>query len=81
MEKSVNVVLDLNGLLCVTKDSKSVGPGKKYNHCPSHVLLQLTNGAKVGPKAVSVRRKCFIFVRELPKSAFVSGLNYMKWSL
>ena len=39
----------------------------------------VTNGAKVGPKAVSVRRKCFIFLRELLKSAFVSVWNYMKW--
>ena len=37
-EKWMNVILDLNGLLCVTEDSKSKGPGKEYNHCPSHVL-------------------------------------------
>ena len=35
----------------------------------------VTNGAKVGPKAVSVRCKCFIFVSELLKSAFVSVLE------
>ena len=39
MEKWMNVVMDLNGLLCVTEDSKSEGPGKEYNHYPSHVLL------------------------------------------
>ena len=41
MEKSMNVVLDLNGLLCVTEDLKSVDPGKKYNHCPSRDLLRM----------------------------------------
>ena len=29
-------------------------------------------GAKVGPKAVTVRHECFIFLRELLKIAFVS---------
>ena len=37
-EMWMNVVLDLNGLLYVTEDSKSKGPSKEYNHCPSHVL-------------------------------------------
>ena len=37
-EKWMNVVLDLNGLLYVTEDSKSKGPGKEFNHCSSHVL-------------------------------------------
>ena len=31
----------------------------------------VTFGAKVDPKAVTVRRKCFIFLRELLKIAFV----------
>ena len=39
----------------------------------------VTNGAKVGPKFVSLRRKCFKFLRELLKLAFVSTWNYMKW--
>ena len=41
MEKSMNVVLDLNGLLCVIENSKSKGPGKEYNHYPSHGLLRM----------------------------------------
>ena len=35
-------------------------------------------GAKVGPKVVTVRRKCFIFLRELVKIAFVSVWSSMK---
>ena len=41
MEKWMNVVLDLIGLLCVTEDLKSKGLGKDCNHCPSHVLSRL----------------------------------------
>ena len=40
-EKWMNVVLDLNGLLCVIEDSKSKGPGKECNHCWSHGLSRL----------------------------------------
>ena len=40
-EKWMNVVLDLNGLLCVTEDWKSEGPGKIYIHCRSHILSRL----------------------------------------
>ena len=40
-EKWMIVVLDLNGLLCVTEDSKSKGPGKECNHCRSHGLSRL----------------------------------------
>ena len=38
----------------------------------------VTIGAKVGPKAVTVRRKCFIFLKELVKIAFVSVWSSMK---
>ena len=41
MEKWMNVVLDLNGLLCVTEDWKSKGPGKIFIHCLSHILSRL----------------------------------------
>ena len=36
------------------------------------------NGAKVGPKAVIIRHKCFIFLRELLKIAFVSVWSSIK---
>ena len=36
-EKWMNVVLDLNGLLCVTENWKSKGPGKVYNHILSRL--------------------------------------------
>ena len=39
----------------------------------------VTIGAKVGPKAVTVTRKCFIFLRELLKIAFVSVWSSIKW--
>ena len=41
MEKWMNVVLDLNGLQCVTEDMKSKGPGKECNHYRSHRLSRL----------------------------------------
>ena len=41
MEKWMNLVLDLNGLLCVIEDSKSKGPGKDCNHNRSHGLSRL----------------------------------------
>ena len=40
-EKWMNDVLDLNGLLCVTEDWKSEGPGKIYIHYRSHILSRL----------------------------------------
>ena len=66
----MNVVLDLNGFLSVTEDWKSKGPGKVYNPLSEPHLA--TIGAKVGPKAVTIRHKCFTFLRELLKIAFVS---------
>ena len=38
----------------------------------------VTIGAKVGPKAVTVRHECFIFLRELLKIAFVSIWSSIK---
>ena len=76
MEKWMNVVLDLNGLLCVTEDWKSKGPGKVYNPLSEPNLA--TIGAKVGPKAITVRRECFTFLRELLKIAFVSVWSSIK---
>ena len=46
-EKWMNVVLDLNGLLCVK------GPWQRMQPLPK--LRFVTFGAKVGPKAVTVR--------------------------
>ena len=39
----------------------------------------VTIGAKVGSKVVSVRRKWFVFFRELLKIAIVSDWSSMKW--
>ena len=40
-EKWMNVVLDLNGLLCVIEDLKSKDLGKECNHYWSHGLSRL----------------------------------------
>ena len=72
----MNIVLDLNGLLCVTEDWKSKGPGKVYNPLSEPPFVRI--GAKVGPKAITVRCKCFTFLRELLKIAFVSVWSSIK---
>ena len=72
----MKVVLDGNGILCVTKDWKSKGPGKVYNPLSEPHLA--TIGAKVGPKAVTVRPYCSTFLRELEKIAFVSVWSSIK---
>ena len=66
----MNIILDLNGFLCVTEDWKSNGRGNVYN--PLSELHSPAIGAKVGPKAVTVRPNCSAFLRELGKIAFVS---------
>ena len=66
----MNVVLDLNGLLCVTEDSKSKEPSQRMQ--PLLEPWFVTIRAKVGPKVVFVRCKWFIFLRELLRLAFVS---------
>ena len=52
------------------------GPWQNIHPLPEPHFV--TIGAKVGPKAVTIRRKCFIFLRELVKIAFVSIWSAMK---
>lgn len=75
-EKWLNVVLDLNGVLCVCEDAKykwwAVNIG---NADQPH---SATVPAIVGPKAVFVRPNCTHFLRELALIAHVSIWSSMK---
>ena len=77
-EKWLNIVLDLNGILCVCEDAKSNGfsrniAGAKQPH-------SATIPALVGPKLVFVRPQCKQFLHELDQIAFVSVWSSMKKS-
>ena len=76
--KWLNVVLDLNGILCVTEDWKSKWLGQVYNK--KSEPHSATVAAIVGPKAVYVRPDCSTFLKELGKIAFVSVWSSMKKS-
>ena len=52
------------------------GPWQNINPLPEPHFV--TIGAKVVPKVVTVKGKCFIFLRELVKIAFVSVWSSMK---
>ena len=53
------------------------GPWQRMQPLPEPRFVTIS--AKVGPKVVSVRRKWFIFLRELLKIAFVSVWSSMEW--
>ena len=78
-EKWINVVLDLNGILCVCKDWKS----KELSHKKLRHFSQphsATEPALVGPKAVWVKPNCSNFLTELRRFAIVSVWSSMKKS-
>ena len=75
-EKWINVILDLNGVLCVAEEWKSKGSIKKFNH--QSEPHSATIPSIVGPKAVYVRPGCLAFLVELQKIAFVSVWSSMK---
>ena len=78
-EKWINVVLDLNGILCVCEDWKSKGLShKKLRHFSQP--HSATEPALVGPKVVWVRPNCSHFLVELGRFAIVSMWNSMKKS-
>lgn len=71
----LNVILDLNGILCVCKDRRVVPKDQVYNlvsNAHSSVLP-----APIGPKAVFVRPHCLDFLRELTAIAYVSVWSSM----
>ena len=75
-EKWLNVVLDLNGILCVCEDWKSNQSTKQSNN--SSAPHSATIGAIVGMKAVYVHPNCLSFLEELGKIASISVLSSMK---
>ena len=77
-EKWLNVVLDLNGILCVREDWKSNRSTKQYNN--SSALHSATIGAIVGMKAIYVGPNCLNFLEELRKIAGISVWSLMKIS-
>ena len=77
-EKWLNVVLDLNGILCVCKDWKSNQSTKQYNN--SSTPHSTTIGIIVGMKAVYVQPICSNFLEELGKIASISMWSSMKIS-
>ena len=71
----LNVILDLNGILCVSKERRFLPKDQVYNlvsNAHSSVLP-----AAVGPKAVFVRPHCLDFLRELNLIANVSVWSSM----
>ena len=77
-EKWLNVVLDLNGILCVCEDWKSNRSTKQYNN--SSAPHSATIGTIVGMKAVYVRPNCLNFLQELGKIVSISVWSSMKIS-
>ena len=78
MDKWLNVVLDLNGILCVCEDWKSNRNSKHYNDVSAP--HSATVAAIVGMKAVYVRPNCLTFLEELGKIATISVWSSMKSS-
>jgi len=76
VDKWLNVVLDLNGILCTCEDWKSNRNSKKYNN--SSAPHSATVAAIVGMKAVYVRPNCLTFLEELGKIATISVWSSMK---
>ena len=75
-EKWINVILDLNGVLCVAEEWKSKGSIKQFNHqSEPHSATIL---AIVGPKAMYVWPGCSAFLVELQKIAFILVWSSMK---
>ncbi len=71
----LNVILDLNGILCVCLDRRHMAKDQVYNDIsqPHSSVLP----AVVGPKAVYVRPHCLDFLRELSLVAYVSVWSSM----
>nr|PNR52963.1 hypothetical protein PHYPA_009338 [Physcomitrium patens] len=78
VDKWLNVVLDLNGILCVCEDWKSNRSTKQYSN--SLAPHSATIGAIVAMKAVYVRPNCLNFLAELGKIARISVWSSMKSS-
>ena len=66
----LNVILDLNGILCVSKERRHMPKDQVYNGIsyPHSAVVP----AAVGPKAVFVRPHCHEFLRDLCLVAYVT---------
>ena len=71
----LNIILDLNGILCVCKERRYLPKEQLYNDLsqPHSAVLP----AVVGPKAVYVRPHCQPFLRELALIAYISVWSSM----
>ena len=78
VRKWLNVVLDLNGILCVCEDWKSNKSTKQYND--SFAPQSATVGTVVGMKVVYVCPNCLNFLEELGRIASISVWSSMKIS-
>ena len=78
VDKWLNVVLDLNGILCVCEDWKSNQNSKHYNDVSAPHSTTIV--AIVGMKSVYVRLNCLTFLEELGKIATISVWSSMKSS-
>jgi hypothetical protein len=74
-KKWLNVVLDLNGILCTTTDLKSKGYYSQIGEASQ--AHSATAPAVVGTKEVYVRPNCSQFLSELAKIAYVSVWSSM----
>ena len=77
-KKWLNVVLDLNGILCDCKDWKSNRSTKQYNN--SSASHSATISAIVGMKAIYIHPNCLNFLEELGKIVSISVWSSMKIS-
>lgn len=73
--KWLNVILDLNGILCVSKDRRLMPENQVYNLVSNSHSSVLP--AAIGIKAVFVRPHCHDFLRELSLIANVSVWSSM----
>ena len=64
-KKWINIILDLNGIMCVAEEWKSKGSIKQFNH--QSEPHSATIPTIVGPKVVYVRPGCLAFFVELLK--------------
>ena len=78
VDKWLNVVLDVNGILCVCEDWKSNRNSKHYNDVSAP--HSATVAAIVGMKVVYVRPNCLTFLEELGKIATISVWSSMNSS-
>ena len=78
VDKWLNVVLDLNGILCVCEDWKSNRNSEHYNDVSAPHSATVV--AIVRMKAVYVRPNCLTFLEELGKIATISVWSSMKSS-